>query len=147
MRLPSACVAFEYDDPIAVEVGEGCLPMTDSVNPAAAPQGGDIPKPTVECGKSALNEFVSRTRHSISGARLTIERCPDASMARTAKGAALLGGAIAAGSFLLKRSKFFMIAAGIGGLVVGAVGARYHVSFDWDPDRAFGGEKPRGELR
>jgi len=120
--------------------------MSDSVNPAAA--AADAPRPAnPECGKSALNEFVARTRHSISGARLTVERCPDASMARSAKGAAVLGGALTAGSFLLKRSKFFMIAAGIGGALFGALGARYHVSFDWDPDRAFGGEKPQGEYR
>ncbi|MEZ0230364.1 MAG: hypothetical protein ACAI25_17205 [Planctomycetota bacterium] len=121
--------------------------MSENVNPAAAAPNGETPKPTVECGKSALNEFVTRTRHSISGVRLTVERCPDASMARTAKGAAVLGGAITAGSFLLKRSKFFMIAAGVGGLVLGALGSRYHISFDWDPDRAFGGEKPQGEYR
>jgi hypothetical protein len=121
--------------------------MSDNVNPAAAPNG-EAPKPeTVECGKSALNEFVSRTRHSISGARLTVERCPDSSTMRTAKGAAVLGGAITAGSFLLKRSKFFMIAAGVGGALLGAIGSRYHISFDWDPDRAFGGEKPQGEYR
>lgn len=122
--------------------------MSDSMDPAAAPAA---PSPagaaSVECGKSALNEFVERTRHSISGARLTIEKCPDATAGRAMKGAAVLGTVLTAGSFLAKRSKFFMIAAGVGGALLGALGSRYHVSFDWDPDRAFGGEKKPGEYR
>lgn len=123
--------------------------MSENVNPAGEAANGEAPRPsTVECGKSALNEFVTRTRHSISGARLTVERCPDATTMRTVKGAAVLGGALTAASFLLKRSKVFMIAAGVGGALLGAIGSRYHLSFDWDPDRAFGGEKPGvGEFR
>jgi hypothetical protein len=52
---------------------------------------------------------------------------------------------VTVGGFLAKRSKVFLIAAGIGGALLGALSSRYHVSFDWDPDRAFGGE--RGEWR
>jgi len=143
VRQSSAGVAFEYD---AAEVdGEGCC-MSENTQDGAAPSEPARPEP-VECGKSALNEFVARTKHTISGARLTVERCPDASMARTVKGAAVTGGVLAAGSFLLRRSHFFLIAAGIGGAVLGALSARYHVAFDWDPDRAFGGEKPGPEYR
>jgi hypothetical protein len=115
---------------------------------AAAPSGGEPPRAAnPECGKDALNRLVDRTRHTISGARLTIEKCPDASATRAVKGAAVMGSVLTGGSFLLKRSRFFMIAAGIGGAVLGAIGSRYHVSFDWDPDRAFGGDSRRGELR
>ncbi len=121
--------------------------MTDSNNAAAAAGAGDAPRPqNAECGKDALNRLVDRTRHTISGARLSIEKCPDATMSRAAKGAAVMGGVVTAGSFLLRRSHFFMIAAGIGGALLGALGSRYHVSFDWDPDRAFGGERG-GEYR
>jgi len=121
--------------------------MTDA---AANTGAGDAATPnsgihTYECGKEALNRLVDRTKHAISGARFSIERCPDASPARAAKGAAVMGGLVTAGSFLAKRSWFFLAAAGVGGALLGALSSRYHVSFDWDPDRAFGGQK--SELR
>lgn len=119
--------------------------MSDSAENAATPSGEPPRAANPECGKDALNRLVERTRHSIGGARLTVEKCPDASTTRSLKGAAILGGVVTAGSFLAKRSRFFMIAAGVGGALLGALGSRYHLSFDWDPDRAFGGE--RGEYR
>ncbi|HZU96108.1 MAG TPA: hypothetical protein VFF73_05320 [Planctomycetota bacterium] len=118
--------------------------MSDATSNAA----GDAAQPAdPECGKDALNRLVERTRHTISGARFTIEKCPDATASRAVKGAAVLGSVLTGGSFLLRRSRFFMIAAGVGGALLGALGSRYHVSFDWDPDRAFGGDRPRGEVR
>jgi hypothetical protein len=103
------------------------------------------------CGKDSLNRLVERTRHTISGARFTVEKCPDASRSRTIRGAALFGGAAGLAGFLLRRNPVFALVAGLGGAVAGAVGSRYHVAFDWDPDRAFGGERsneePRGEAQ
>jgi hypothetical protein len=110
--------------------------MTDAA--AANPDAG---APRNECGRDALNRLVDRTRHAVSGARLSVEKCPDATMGRAAKGAAVLGGALAAGGYLARRSPVFALAFGIGGALLGALGSRYHVSFDWDPDRAFGGNK------
>jgi hypothetical protein len=112
----------------------------------ATPDGKPAGQVHPECGKDALNRLVERTRHTIGGMRVTIKKCPDASTSRSMKGAAVLGGALTAGGFLLKRSRFFLIAAGIGGALAGALGSRYHFSFDWDPDRAFGGERD-GEYR
>ncbi len=118
--------------------------MSDPAVNAAAPNGE--PARNAECGKDALNRLVERTRHSIGGVRFTIEKCPDASTSRSMKGGAVLGGALTGASFLLRRSRFFLIAAGVGGALLGALGSRYHLSFDWDPDRAFGGEK-NGDYR
>jgi hypothetical protein len=118
--------------------------MSDAASNPAAPNGE--PARNAECGKEALNRLVDRTRHTIGGVRFTIEKCPDASTSRSMKGGAILGGALTGASFLMKRSRFFLIAAGVGGALLGALGSRYHISFDWDPDRAFGGEK-NGEYR
>ena len=116
--------------------------MSDPAVNAAAPNGEPARNANnAECGKDALNRLVERTRHSIGGVRFTIEKCPDASTSRSMKGGAILGGALTGAGFLLRRSRFFLIAAGVGGALLGALGSRYHVSFDWDPDRAFGGEK------
>src|SRR5271170_1485841 len=118
--------------------------MSDPAVNAAAPNGEpahDAGPRNPECGKDALNRLVERTRHTIGGVRFTVEKCPDASTSRSMKGAAVMGGALTATGFLLRRSHFFLLAAGIGGAIAGALGSRYHVSFDWDPDRAFGGER------
>jgi hypothetical protein len=118
---------------------------TPNPNAAEGPHAGSARPPLSECGKESLNRLVERTRHTIGGVRLTVEKCPDANRTRAIRGAAMVGGAGALGTFLLRRNPVFSLLAGLGGAVAGALGSRYHVAFDWDPDRAFGGET-RGEV-
>lgn len=101
---------------------------------------------TSECGKDSLNRLVERTRHTLSGFRLTVEKCPDASRSRALRGALCFGGAGAAIAFVVKRHPMAALCAGVVGGLAGALASRYHLAFDWDPDRAFGGER-RAEVR
>jgi hypothetical protein len=48
--------------------------------------------------------------------------------------------------FLLRRNPVIAIGAGLAGALAGALSSRYHIAFDWDPDRAFGGER-KAEVR
>jgi hypothetical protein len=104
----------------------------------AAEQGNTGPNnPNVDCGKDALGRFVERTSHTISGLRVSVDRCPDATLTRTATTSgvfALLGGGAA---FLLTRSPHTRLVAAVASAALGCFASRYHVSADWDPDRSF----------
>lgn len=106
----------------------------------AAPQSQGPPSQpsTPECGKDSLERFVKRARHGCSGMRVGIDRCPDATLSRTATTAGVMGLAGAFAAFVLTRSPAVRLAVIAASALAGGLASRYHVSFDWDPDRAFG---------
>ena len=107
----------------------------ESAGAAGAPQNPN--NNPHECGREALGRFVERSAHSVSGLRVGIDRCPDATITRSLTLGGIVGLGAGVVTFFLTRNPATRIAAVVGGAVVGCLASRYHVSADWDPDRSF----------
>ncbi len=124
--------------------------MTDAAAPRADNGAGSPHEPKAPgahgrtCGEGAISDFVARTKKAVAGVKVSIEKCPDASQDRAISGAALAGIAGGLAGLILRRSLICGVFGGLLGTIAGGLASQYHVSVDWDPDKAFGSEHGEG---
>ncbi len=116
----------------------GASPHGTKADEQVAAPGAPPPGAKVECGKDSFSRFVRRTEHAISGVRVSVDRCPDATLGRSLKCGGVLGVVAGGAAFCLSRSPVVVIGVAVAAAALGALSARYHLAADWDPDRALG---------